>query len=335
MTDRNGLEHSDELPIMDGVVMELTGVTGGQVRVTVYYTLGEDREVLYSSKHSTDFYEDRTQRGTIKNDVADALDGTPLDGDDWATAWKQVASEMVSKKEEQQAKFVPANVQMLAEGTEWVKTKRAGDTRIYNVKIDWNGRTETLEFDHTELASNGTTPLKEKCVLHFAKQPDIEPEDWQSLKDYWLDIQQETPGETLTETDRAVEEFIETLAHRVRPNAEPQVLTNGKEAAWVDWENEHQLNLNGDASPRGVVWVQGSLVNDILNDMDNAPTVGTLAKELSDRDWTVKKSSKLQPAPEARKRYWFFDADALDITEMDVHEPGTESENGAPGGVDA
>jgi len=319
MTDADGLESALELSVMDGVEIEAAGVSGGKVKVSVYATLGEDREVLYSQKHRKDFIVDRTERGEIKNGVADSLEDTVLDVETWRESWKQKAGELAEQYEQSKVTVVPENVRMLADGTSSVETGVKGDSRIYQVTLRWQGQTATLEFNHKEMANNSPGPLKERCVLKFAKEPEIEPEDWDSLKKYWMDIQQHIDVEAMTETDRKVDQFLSELRRRVIPHETADALANGVETAWVDMGNSHGVNIRTELdAPRGVVWVKNQLVSDILDDIDDAPRVGELGKELADRGNTVRSSERLQKDG-MKKRCWFFTMQALDITEMDIH----------------
>ncbi|MFC7044639.1 hypothetical protein ACFQH6_03710 [Halobacteriaceae archaeon GCM10025711] len=327
----SGLENRQRAEILDSVTVEATGIGGGRVRLVAYYTGGDGEEMLHADNYPTNFYEDRTARGSFKNEVKAALDGYELDPSKWVEAWQKWTSSLVAAKDDERPNLVPENVRQLADGTEHVHVLTGGDSAVWRVEISWRGKTREIELTHEDMASDGTKPLKNQLFKAFLNSPEIQQEDWIALRNYWTEIQEEKARETMTEKDRKLESFIETVTSRVTPHESADVLANGREAAWVDWENDH--GLNGVGSEVAVAWVQSSLVSDILDSMDNAPKVGELGTELQNRGFTVRGSANLQPAGKDTKgRYWFFDPAALGITEMDTFDDAAE---GATSEVDA
>lgn len=318
--------------IRDDVEAVAKGESGGQIELTFYYTGDGEREHLYTDTVPKQFFKKRTVRGELKNNVADTLDGLPIDPEDWAADWSAWVSEYIAAEADARPELVPESVEGLAKGTQRVEVSRRGDTTRWRVVLDWQGRTGEIVLDHNDMAKGGYSSLKAQLFKEFANSPDFAKEDWYSLKQYWIDIQEETAVESMTETDRAVESFLSEVSHRIIPHEDPDALLNGKEAAWVDWDNSHEVRTNG-RDHDGIVWVRSDLISAILDSIDVQIDIGELGGELQDRGKTVRGSGKLQPkGKESKRRYWFFDAAAFGLSEMDVHSMDTGD---APGEVDA
>jgi len=321
-----------EWEITDFVTVKVQAVSGGQRKVTAYYTGGDDPEVLHADTYPERFYEQRTARGEIKNAVSDALGDTPVEPDDWERAWKQKMSEMVAQSDDAKAELVPENVRQIAEGTQSVYVTMGGETRKWEITIEWNGKTGEIVLDHNDMAGGGTMAVKSQMFKEFANSPYIQQEDWDALKSFWIEQQEERAIETMTEMDRVVESFVTELRTRVTYYDDPEKLKADKESAWVDWGNSHGVKVTDDLT--GVVWVRSDLVTEIVNSIENAPRIGELGGELGKREYTVQSSQSLKPAGDgSKRRYWYFDPDKLGVTQMDVQTSGESRD--ATGAVDA
>lgn len=322
MTDTGEKMQSEvEASIMDGVALTASGTPGGKAQIVVYYTGGDGRDVLYSGKHAKDFYNQHTDRGTIKNDVSDALEDYPLETDAWINAWKEWVSEMIDADDDAGVELVHESVRELAAGTDEVRNGKAGDQRIWEVHLSWNDDSGKLRFDASDMATGGVSSLKTQMFTEFGNcPPGIENEEWDSLKQYWLDIQTEAYEETVTERDRAKEMFLDKLRERVTGYDAPKAMNRDKTTVWVDEGNSYGIEINGLAGDvESVAWVRSDLVNTVIDEMDNAPRVGELATELQNSHDVVSGSQNRKPDNELQqRRYWFFDADSLNI--KTVHE---------------
>lgn len=322
------MDSAVQADIMDGVQLVAEGIPGGKARVTVYYTGGDGRDVLFSGKKPKEFYT-RNPRGKIKNDVKEALEDYPLDADAWVKAWKGWCAEILENEDSAAVEVVAESVRALAEGTQEVRNGKAGDERIWEIDLEWNGDTGQLRFDAGDMANGGVASLKTQMFTEFGNcPPGIENEEWDSLKSYWLDIQTEAYEETVTERDRAVEMFMSKLRERVTPYDDAQALERDKQSAWLDDGNEYGIETNPLVGGLdGVVWVRSDLVNQIIDEMDNAPRIGELAQELQEAHHVVAGSNTRKPDEGmTSRRYWFFDPDSLNITT--VHEWDADDETG-------
>jgi len=335
MTDAGEAMQSEVVidDVMDGIELVAQGTAGGRAKVTAYYTGGKDRTALYSAKHKKQFYAHHTDRGEIRKNVAEALEDTPLDADAWRSAWKAWVSEMLESEDQAGVEVVHESVRGLAEGTTQVRNGQAGDERIWEIDLEWNDDTGTLRFDASDMATGGVSSLKTQMFTQFGNcPPGIENEEWDSLKRYWLDIQEETYEETVTERDRAKEMFLDKLRERVTGYDDAKALKRDRTTVWVDDGNDYGIDTNGLAGDvDAVAWVRSDLINNVLDEMDNAPRVGELATELQNSHDVVAGSSNRKPDSSLKqRRYWFFDPDSLGITT--VHE--WDENDDATGAVD-
>lgn len=334
MTDDGGEMATDvNEQIMDTVTLATKGAPGGKAQVFIYYTGGDEKEVLYSATHTKQFYKKHTPRGQIKNSVAEELEGHPLDADEWVKAWKKWVSEAVEADDAAGVEIVHESVRELAEGTTEVRNGKAGDQRIWEVHLTWNDDSGQLRFDASDMANGGVSSLKTQMFTEFGNcPPGIENEEWDSLKQYWLDIQTEAYEETVTEHDRAKEMFLDKLRERVTGYGSPEALNRDKTSVWVDEGNTYGVEINGLAGKvESVAWVRSDLVNTVMEEMDNAPNVGELATELQHSyDVVAGSANRVPESGMDSRRYWFFDRDSLNIKTVHEWDDGDD----ATGAVD-
>lgn len=276
---------------------------------------------LFSSKYNYGWWNTNQHTGHIKHEVGDRLDNsdTPVDPGFWEEKWSRFVTELSEYADDADGDTLPKSVEAkrIIDNTERVVV-HPGETTEWEVLMSVNGSKKTLEFDQTDMSENSPAPLKEEFTRVFYKTPKIEePEEWADIRERWQEIQQVRESVDFKDEDIILESFIDDLRARLTPVSDPSQMKNGAETAWFDADNERGV---GNAEPGPIVWVKREAVEKVRDQLNESIGPAKLSKKLLSHGYTVTTSERRQ-LEGLKTRFWFFDADRLEINATDVHEP--------------
>jgi hypothetical protein len=305
---------------------------GSKMRVKVVYD--PEGEILFNNVYGYGWWDHDNQRLHIRNQLQEKLSGDDYasDAEWWADEYMNFIYELSEYVDDAQDETLPSSVDVkrIIDNTERVVVY-PGETTEWHVMMHVSGREATLEFDEGEMSANKPKPLKEEYSRVFYETPDIEENaEWKEVRNYWQGIQEVADPVNFTAVDIAVEQFVEKLTRWIRVVDDAAAVKNGDETVWYDGENERG---RGNSVDKSVLWVKRAIVQDVHDKLNNDIEIAKLAKELQTRGYTIQTSARLQ-LEGFKTRYWFFDAEKLDVDETDVIKH-SESEKSADRSVEA
>lgn len=299
---------------------------GSKMRVKIVYE--PDSIILFNNVYSYGWWDADNQRLHIRNQVRDKLDegDYSTDADWWADKYMDFIYELSEYVDVVEDSALPSSVgvKRIIDDTDRVVV-HPGETTEWHVMMTANGREGRLEFDESSMSADQPKPLKEEYSRVFFETPEIEEaEEWKEVRRHWQSIQDVADPVDFTSVDIAVEQFVEKLRRWMRVVDDPTEVKNGDETVWYDGENERGRGKKADGA---VLWVKRAIVQEVHDKLNNEIDYVKLAKELQTRGFTVQTSERLQ-LDGHKTRFWFFDADALEIKRSDVVRTKTTTNDG-------
>lgn len=244
--------------IAAGVELGYEPIGGGELRLRAVY----DGDVLARGDYAEvtrGTHRGRTNRGEFINNVKEtAADVDGLDADDIGTALRKTFEEFIEQAEEEELTYQAGYVRDIIEGTHEPVEIHGGEETTWVVELTYAGKTAELEFSAAEMVGAGAASLEEKLANYFYQLEDIQPEDWETIRDYWDDHSEVVTVVDETGRDAVTERFVNKVADAVRPLAEVEQMPNDPSGAWYDADNE--AGLEGTDGP--ILWVQSRFVSD-------------------------------------------------------------------------
>lgn len=282
----------------------------------------EADDPLFADTFGYGWWDVQQHTGKVKNDVGDKLDDLPTDVSYWETNWSDLCTKLTIEADSAENEALPrsAEAKKIVENTERVVVS-PGETTEWEVVIEENGRTGTLKFDEKDMGQMSPDRLREEYSRVFYRTPRIEENDeWADIREAWQRMQEERPAVEFTDEDIIVEQFIDELKARIRVVDEPLGVENGAETAWYDADNGRGVGTHDGP----VVWVKTETIQNTRDALIDSISPAKLSKHLLTRGFTVT-TSKNRQLKGIKTRFWFFDAEELGISEMDVHEADASS----------
>ncbi len=312
--------------IAGGVEIDFDPAGGAKVDLQARY----DDELLASGLYAEVFrktHRGRTNRGEFINNVADSVDDiSGLDSDEIKTALRQWFDELAEIAEEEELAFQPEHVRQIIEGTEPPVEIHGGEETTWQVTLTYAGRTTDLEFTAAEMVGGGAASLQEKLANYFYEIVEIEPEDWETIRDYWQDHSEVVAVVDETGRDAVVDRFLNRVTDAVRPLEELEQIPTDPSGAWYDAENSAGCPDAPADAP--VLWVQSRFFADKLEAIGKQIEYkGQLTKDLISAGALYGSSIQRtwEGAFEKRTRLFPFDPRELGIDEDDVAPPVGEN----------
>lgn len=301
-----------------GVTIEYEPVVGGEMRLVAL----RDDDLLARGQYASVFTGDhkgRTNRGEFLNSVEEALaDKSGVDAVEVRTELRKWFDEMGEmSREEQLELMVPSEIRQIIEGTHHPVEIHGGETTTWKVGLSFAGRTRELEFTAGEITGDSAKLLEEKIANQFFEVIEIEKEDWETIKERWIEDTEVVNVIEETASDAIAERVLSKLSNTVKPVGEREEMGNDVAAAWYDPEN---ATVYGDAPPDGpIMWVQDSFLVDQLEAAGkNLEYKGQLIKDLIARNEVYGTGVRKKWAWTQRTKVYPFDPDALGINPDDV-----------------
>src|SRR6056297_1174217 len=248
--------------IAGGVELGFEPIGGGQLRLRAVYdgavlAKGDYAEVTRGSHRG------RTNRGEFINNVKDSVGGIDgLDADEVGTSLRQTFDEFIEVAEEEELAFQAEHVREIIDGTHTPVEIHAGEETTWVVELTYAGKTAELEFTAAEMVGGGAAALQQKLANYFYQLEEIEPEDWETIRDWWDDHSEVVTVVDETGRDAVADRFVNKVADAVRPLDELEQMPNDPSGAWYDADNAAAFD---DAPADGpVLWVQSRFYADKL-----------------------------------------------------------------------
>lgn len=300
------------------VTIEYAPLSGGKMQIAAYAS----GDVLESGEYSNKIFGSATLRGQFLNSVEASLEGrTGVDAGEIRNELKEWFASMNEIDQEEQAeKFLPGEIQTIIDQTTYPVSIHGGETTTWIAELTYAGRTRELEFTAAEMVNNsGASALQEKIATKFFEIIEIEPEDWEAIRDRWQENSEVVSVVEETASDAIADRVLSKLSNTVKPVADAEDMGNDVAAAWFDPSNETVLD---DAPPNGaIVWVQDSFFVDQLEAAGkNLEYKGQLVKDLIARGDLHGGGKRKKWAWENRTTLYPFDPAVLGVSADDVAE---------------
>lgn len=302
---------------LDGeVVVEYDPVAGDGMKISA--RCGGD--VLESGEYPVKVFGDRTLRGAFLNSVEESLESREgIDAGAARNELKEWFAEMDRlDRDEEPEKFRPANIQRIVEGTAHPVEIHGGETTTWNVELTYSGRTAELEFTAAEMTGNGgAAALEEKIANNFFEIIDIGPEDWDAIKEKWIENSEVVNVVEETAQDAIADRVLSNLSKSVKPVGDRGEMANDTAAVWFDETNAAPCP---DAPPdAAVVWVQDAFLVDQLETAGKTLEYkAQLVKDLIARGDVYGSRKRVMWDWDTRTKVYPFAPDALGVEAGDV-----------------
>ncbi|MFC6863290.1 hypothetical protein ACFQGE_07430 [Halomicroarcula sp. GCM10025817] len=316
MTEPSETVGAETEPLADGYVsLEYEPIGGGQMRIAAY----ANGDVLESGKYSTKIFGSATLRGQFLNSVEKSLEGrNGVDAGEVRQELKEWFAAMNElDREEQAEKFLPDEIRRIIDGTHYPVEIHGGETTTWKVKLTYAGRTRELEFSASEMVGGGAGALQEKIANQFFELIEIEPEDWEAIRERWHEDSEVVNVVEETASDAIADRVLSKLGNTLKPVGDREDMGNDVAAAWFDEEN---ATVYDDAPPdEPIVWVQDDFLVDQLEAAGkNLEYKGQLIQDLIARGDVYGSRARKKWAWDSRTKIYPFDPDALGVTPDDV-----------------
>lgn len=290
-------------------------VGDGKALFAVQY--GDD--VVESREYRTPaVFRDRTERGTLLNRVEEAAKDRPdADASGIRTVLEEWLAGMSEAYEEVQDEFLPDEVNAIREGTQHPVEVYRGEPTTWRVTLTFQGETRELEFTTSEMLNDSGGALEEKIANHFLEFLEIGSDDWQTIRDEWVENKTVVDTGDETTADVIANRVLEFMAERAVPVDDREKLANDPKAVWFDESNAAAYD---DADPNApIAWVQDTHIMDELERTGkNLDYKGQLLKTLIGRGDLYGKSARRRWDDGQRGRFYPFKPEAIGIDADDV-----------------
>jgi hypothetical protein len=302
--------------LADGyVTLEYEPIGGGQMRIAAY----ANGDVLESGEYNTKIFGSATLRGQFLNSVEESLEGRKgVDAGEIRNELKEWFAAMNEvDREEQAEKFLPDEIRAIIQGTNYPVEIHGGETTTWQVELTYAGRTRELEFSASEMVGSGAGALQEKIANQFFELIEIDPEDWEAIRERWHENSEVVNVVEETASDAIADRVLEKIGNTVKPVGDREDMGNDVAAAWYDPENATVYDEAPADAP--IVWVQDSFLVDQLEAAGkNLEYKSQLIKDLIARGDVYGSRARKKWAWNQRTKVYPFDPDALGVTPDDV-----------------
>jgi hypothetical protein len=301
-----------------GVTIEYEPVGGGEMRLVALH----DDDLLARGQYASVFTGDhkgRTNRGEFLNSVEESLaDKSGVDAGEVRTELRKWFDEMAELgREEELELMVPSEIRQIIKGTHYPVEIHGGETTTWKVELSFAGRTRELEFTAAEITGNSAKLLEEKIANQFFEVIEIEKEDWETIKERWIENTEVVNVVEETASDAIADRVLEKIGNTLKPVGDREDMGNDVAAAWYDPENATVYDEAPADAP--IVWVQDSFLVDQLEAAGkNLVYKSQLIKDLIGRGDVYGSRARKKWGWDQRTKVYPFDPDAFGVTPDDV-----------------
>lgn len=291
-------------------------------------------ETVESGTYTRSVFSEPGERNKFLSSVETSLeDRQSVDAGGARTKLKEWLAEFGELAEEEQDQYrdlaFPEEINEILEGTNYPVEVYRGEPTTWKVTLTFRGETRALEFTTSEMNGSGAA-LEEKIANHFLEFLDIGAEEWEEVREEWVENKKlvATGGETAS--DAVAERVLEHLGDGILPTRDREKVANAPSNAWFDEANAP--GYSDAPTDATIVWVQDRYLVDKLESAGKTVEYkGQLAKDLISRGDLYGKRTRYRWSDGKRRKYYPFTPDALRVDPDQVGEPDDD----ASGEVDA
>lgn len=312
----------------DAVDGDTFGIEGTSLSIGI--TPAESGKVKLTAKHAGETVESGTysrqavftepgERGKFLSSVEASLEDRPdVDASSARTKLKEWLAEFgdLGKEERREYTLSDEMTEILA-GTHYPTEVYRGEPTTWSVTLTFQGETRELEFTTSEMLNDSGGALEEKIANHFLEFLDVGSDDWQEIRDDWVENKKVVDTGDETTADVVANRVLEYIAERAVPVADRDKLANDPKAVWFD---ESNAAAYGDADPDApIAWVQDAhIMNELERTGKKMEYKGQLLKTLISRGDLYGKSARRRWGDGQRGRFYPFKPEALGLDADDV-----------------
>jgi len=316
MTDPTDVVDEDTFDIEDSPLSVVVDPLGdGKAKFTVLYL----DDAIESGEYRTPaVFRDRTERGRLLNRVEESAKDRPdADAGGVRTLLREWLADMSEDYEDVQDEFLPDEVNAIRTGTHYPLEVYRGEPTTWRVRLTFRGETRELKFTTSEMLNDSGAALEEKIANHFLEFLDIGSDDWQAIRDEWVENKKVVDTGDETTADAIADRVLELLAERAVPVADRDKLGNDPKAVWFDETNAAAYE---DAPPdAAIAWVQDSHVVDETDRAGKSIDYkGQLLKTLIARGDVYGAKTRRRWYDGQRGKFYPFDPEALGLDADDI-----------------
>lgn len=290
------------------------------LRLRIYPQSGDGQRYI-NNNLPRNFFESDYKIRDFGNDIAEDIGVQPK----WVKKRLRDVRQYIEASEE---RLLSTEARDLMERVESVKAYQTPEDLTIAVWVEAPDEsriegTRRLEFDGTEFEDNDADPLKQMHFQSFLVRLRIADEDWEFIRDEWLEELALEQTETQSPDDIIADRVTDVLSKQVSNKVfdDKTALRNDNKTAYYEPASESEYDED-------TVWVQSPAIQDVVSDTTDkswADYSGTLSRTLKRHGLTLGSSSRRR-VPDGRATMWPFSADALHVGDLDVREYG-ESDN--------
>ncbi len=327
--------------VSDGAEPELFDLEGTALSIGLAPSDGKMKltarhagETVESGTYTRSVFSEPGERNKFLSSVETSLeDRQSVDAGGARTKLKEWLAEFGELAEEEQDQYrdlaFPEEINEILEGTNYPVEVYRGEPTTWKVTLTFRGETRALEFTTSEMNGSGAA-LEEKIANHFLEFLDIGAEEWEEVREEWVENKKlvATGGETAS--DAVAERVLEHLGDGILPTRDREKVANAPSNAWFDEANAP--GYSDAPTDATIVWVQDRYLVDKLESAGKTVEYkGQLAKDLISRGDLYGKRTRYRWSDGKRRKYYPFTPDALRVDPDQVGEPDDD----ASGEVDA
>jgi hypothetical protein len=297
----------------------------------------EDGERIWGESRERQFWDSRTVKGEICNDLAGNL---PQPKAEVKVALKEVWAELSEHADEYEQALLTPSVEQLIEQTERVEVHGGPETefdifvtaqpygkRRGTAQIDGGPDTRKLTFTSAEwVRSDGDTqtpPIVKKYNNMFYRTLDINWEQWrEDIRPAWEEMQEIITDDHQTTAERIAMSSVRALRGRLNVHTEKSRIVNDTWNGWWD-----------DSGDETTIWVPGDTLTEILDEHSkDGDYLGALSRAAKQEGFTS--GGRQQTSIDGNPiNLYPFPAEVLGVQEIDVI--GLESDDDGDGDGEA
>lgn len=283
----------DLLDLGDGIAADYQVIEGGRLRLTFYANADTaDMTEITVVETDPDFYDrPENERGRVKNRLLDAVN-EHCDGvsDELVLGgYEKLCRTFAEADVEDDADMRSPIVNQLLRETDRVEMHAGDDSATITVSLSRaDGPSLSIDFDSAEWTSNDCgAKIREQYHIKHRELIEIEPEEWQTLRDIWNDQIERVVRDEGTEDDETAHELIRRLSTRIKVTEDYDEIHNDPKIALYDRNNDNRNDTEIDEQHGDVdvLWVQTAVISEVLDDLPGStPPKNALARRLINDD---------------------------------------------------
>lgn len=316
---------TDAADAVDGDTFDIKGTSlsigiepakGGKVKLTAKYAGSTVESGTYSRQA---VFTEPGERGKFLSSVETSLEERPdVDASGARTKLKEWLAEFGDLGEEERREYTLSDeMNEILAGTHYPTEVYRGEPTTWRVTLTFQGETRELEFTTSEMLNDSGGALEEKIANHFLEFLDVGSDDWQEIRDEWVENKKVVDTGDETTADAIADRVLEFLGERAVPVDERDKLANDPKAVWFDESNAAAYEkADPDAS---IAWVQDShIVDEIERAGKSIDYKGQLVKTLIARGDLYGSKTRRRWYDGQRGKFYPFKPETLGIDAEDV-----------------